>query len=68
MDCSLPGSSSMGFFRQDSVFLLIDFWLCRVFLAAPRLSVVAVSTVYSLAVVHRLLSHCVASLVAEHKL
>ena len=46
-------------------YLLIDFW---VFPAAHRLSAVAAGRVCSLVVVCRLLSHCVASRVAEHKL
>ena len=43
------------------------FWLHWVFVAALRLSLVAVSEGYSLAEVHRLLI-AVASLVAEHGL
>ena len=46
---------------------LLCFWLCRIVIAAHRLSLVATSVGYSLIAVHGLLIS-VASLVAEHRL
>ena len=51
----------------NTFYLFIYFWLCWVFVAGCRLSLVAVSRGYSLVGKHRLLT-AVASLVAEHGL
>ena len=62
---SLLISSFLMFFFFFLIF--IYFWLCWVFVAVSRLSLVAASAVYSLVEVHGFLI-VVASFVAEHRL
>ena len=56
---------SVQLFKKNYLFLY--FWLCWVFVAVHRLSLVAASRSYSLVMVHRLLI-AVASFVVEHGL
>jgi len=54
-------------YAHDTCVFLAYFWLCWVFVASCRLSLIAENGVYLLAEVSRLLT-VVASLVAEHRL